>query len=419
MTVRSLNKNNKNAVLNFITAFFLSAIFMHADGQTIASFSASPTSGCAPLTVDFTNSSIQANSFYWDFGNGNTSVLPNPTTAYLASGLYTVTLIATNTLTGQKDTLVAANYINIIAPPNTSFTASPLSGCAYDNLITFNNTTTGGVSYIWDFGDGNSSVATNPTHSYSSPGTYTVKLIATNGQGCNKISIQSNYITIAPSPNVSFTSDYTSTCDINQVFSFTGSGTGVTSWFWDFGDGNTSTIQNPIHTYSSSGNYNVMLIASNSFGCTDTAYVPNYIYIGTSLIPSYTVNNNIGCGSLSAHFNCTVANGSNWLWNFGDGSPTSTLQNPVHNYTAPGTYNITLTVTTTSGCNGTKTFNNAIIIDPVPVANFTASQVNPCNPYLWHFTNLSSGGTNYLWEFGDGTIATQTTRIIRFHKCYF
>src|SRR5436190_1033236 len=112
MTVRSINKKNKNAVLNFLTAFLLSAFSINADGQTTALFSANPTTGCAPLTVDFTNSSIQANSFYWDFGNGNTSVLPNPTTAYLASGSYTVTLIATNTLTGQKDTLVAVNYIN-------------------------------------------------------------------------------------------------------------------------------------------------------------------------------------------------------------------------------------------------------------------------------------------------------------------
>ncbi|HKR07482.1 MAG TPA: PKD domain-containing protein [Bacteroidia bacterium] len=386
----------------------ISVALTNVKAQTTASFSANPTSGCAPLTVDFTNSSLQANSFFWDFGNGNTSVLPNPTTAYLSPGFYTVTLIATNTLTGQEDTLTEVNYINIIPTPNPGFSASPLSGCAYNNIITFNNTTTGGVTYTWDFGDGNASVLQNPTHSYANPGSYTVKLIATNGFGCNSIVIQTNYITISPAPNVSFTSDYTSTCDVNQVFNFTGSGTAVTSWFWNFGDGTTSTLQNPSHTYSSSGSYNVSLIATNSFGCTDTAYVPNYISIGNSLVPSYTINNNIGCGSLSAHFNCTVPNGTSWLWDFGDGSPASTLENPVHNYTASGSYTVTLTVTTTSGCDGTKTFTNAIIIDPLPVANFSASQVSPCNPYLWHFTNLSSNGVNYLWEFGDGTISTQS-----------
>jgi PKD repeat protein len=357
MTARSFKKKNQNAVLSFITAFFLSVIFINADAQTTASFSANPTNGCAPLTVDFTNTSIQANSFFWDFGNGNTSTLTNPATAYLAPGLYTVTLVATNTLTGQKDTLVATNYIHIIPPPNTSFTASPLSGCASDNTITFNNTTTGAVLYTWDFGDGNFSNLPNPTHTYTNQGTFTVKLIATNGFGCNNIAIQNNYITIAPAPGASFTSDYTSSCDVNQVFNFTGSGTSVTSWFWDFGDGGTSTLQNPSHTYSGTGSYNVTLIATNSFGCTDTAYVPDYINIGSSLVPGYTVNNNIGCGTLSAHFTCTVPNGTSWLWNFGDGSPNSALQNPVHNYTTPGTYTITLTVTTVSGCNGTKTFN--------------------------------------------------------------
>ncbi|MEO5572007.1 MAG: PKD domain-containing protein [Bacteroidia bacterium] len=408
MTVRSFHKKNLNAVLVFITAFFLSGNFINANAQTTALFSANPTNGCAPLTVDFTNASIQANSFFWDFGNGNTSTLQNPTTAYLASGLYSVTLIATNTLTWQKDTLVATNYIHIIPTPNTSFTATPLSGCSYNNTITFNNSTTGAVSYTWDFGDGTSSILQNPTHSYTNSGTFTVKLIATNGFGCNNIAIQNNYIIISPSPGVSFTSDYTSTCDVNQVFNFTGSGSAVTSWYWDFGDGNISMLQNPQHTYSTPGNYDVTLIATNSFGCTDTSYVPAYISIGNSLVPSMTINNNIGCGSLSAHFNCTVPNATGWLWDFGDGTATSTLQNPVHNYISPGNFTVTLTVTTTSGCNGTKIFPNAVIIDPAPVANFTANQVSPCDPFLWHFNNLSSNGTNYLWEFGDGTTSTQS-----------
>ncbi|MEP7167881.1 MAG: PKD domain-containing protein [Bacteroidota bacterium] len=386
----------------------ISILFTNANAQPTASFSANATNGCAPLTVDFTNTSLQANSYFWDFGNGNTSVLQDPTTAYLSSGFFTVTLIATNTLTGEKDTLTATNYIHIIPAPNPGFTASPLSGCAYNNTITFTNTTTGAVTYTWDFGDGNSSTSQNPTYSYTNSGTFTVKLIATNGFGCNSIAIQTNYITISPAPNVSFTSDYTSTCDVNQVFTFTGSGTAVTSWFWDFGDGNTSTLQNPSHTYSNPGSYNVMLVATNSFGCIDTAYVPDYISIGNSLVPSYTITNNIGCGTLSAHFNCTVPSGTSWLWDFGDGSANSTLQNPVHNYGSSGNYTVTLTVTTSSGCNGSKTFTNAIIIDPLPVANFTASQVNPCNPYLWHFTNVSSNGVNYLWEFGDGTTSTQS-----------
>src|SRR6185436_15598270 len=221
MTVRSFHKINRNAVLNFVTAFLIFVSFTNVNGQTTASFSADPTSGCAPLTVDFTNSSLQANSYFWDFGNGNTSVLANPTTAYLAPVFYTVTLVALNTLTGQSDTLVATNYINIIPAPNTGFIASPLTGCAYDNTISFTNTTVGAVTYTWDFGDGNTSALANPSHSYSNPGTFTVKLIATSSSGCNSIAIQTNYITISPAPNVSFTSDYTSTCDVNQVFNFT------------------------------------------------------------------------------------------------------------------------------------------------------------------------------------------------------
>jgi PKD repeat protein len=407
MTDRSFQQKKWNAVLNLMTAFFLSLLSIGTVvAQPVATFSAMPVVGCAPLTVNFTNNSTQANSFYWDFGNGNTSTLQNPTSVYLTSGFFTVKLIAVNTLTGQSDTMTSVNYIHVLTPPPTSFTASPLSACSNNNLISFTNSSTGAVTYTWDFGDGNSSSLQNPTYSYSNPGTYTVKLIAINGSGCNNIAIRNNYITINPAPDASFTANNTSTCNANQAFNFSGSGTGITAWNWNFGDGTTSLQQNPSHIYSTAGAYNVTLIATNNFGCTDTVTANNYINIGASLVPGYTVNNSSGCGSLTANFQCTVPNTLTWLWNFGDGT-TSTQQNPSHQYNVTGNYTITLTVTTVSGCNGTASYPNAIMVDPLPVSNFSVSQVDPCNPYTWHFINTSINGAVYLWEFGDGTTSTQ------------
>lgn len=152
-----------------------------------ASFTSNVITGCAPLSVDFINLSTQASSYFWDFGNGNTSALQDPTTVYLTSGQFTVTLIATNALTGEKDTLIATNYINVVADPVVDFSATPLLGCVGTNAITFTNLSSNATNFIWDFGDGQSSTATNPVHSYANPGTYTVKLIARNSFNCTKI----------------------------------------------------------------------------------------------------------------------------------------------------------------------------------------------------------------------------------------
>lgn len=397
--------------LIFYCTAALSVFFYDSEiavAQVNASFSANPTSGCVPLTVNFFDNSTNANSYYWDFGNGNTSTLQNPTTVYLNSGFYTVTLVAINTITGQRDTFVAQNYIHAVPAPNTTFTASPLAACINNHTISFTNNTTGAISYIWDFGDGNSSTALNPTHIYSNAGTYTVKLIATNGFGCSTIQTRTNYITIHPKPSVNFNASFTSSCNANDVFQFTAAGTGIVSWQWNFGDGNTSTQQNPSHVYGSTGSYTVTLIATNNNGCKDTIVKPSYINIGNSLVPSFTATNLTGCNTLTTVFTALVQNANSWLWDFGDGSPVSTLSNPSHTYNAPGNYTVTLTVTTSNGCNGTASYPNAIIVDPLPVANFTVTQPNPCNYFTFQFNNNSTNANSYVWNFGDGTTSTLT-----------
>lgn len=390
----------------FLSANLIFLNSLRTQGQVVASFSANPTSGCVPLTVNFFDNSTNATAYYWDFGNGNTSTLQNPSTVYLNSGFYTVTLVAINTMNGQRDTFTAQNYIHAVPAPNTLFTATPLAACINNHTVSFTNSTTGAISYIWDFGDGNSSTAVNPTHVYQNSGTYTVKLIATNGFGCSTIQTRSNYITIHPKPSVNFTVNFTSSCNANDVFQFTATGSGVSSWQWNFGDGNTSTQQNPSHVYGSTGSYTVTLIATNNNGCKDTVIKPAYINIGNSLVPSFTATNLTGCNTLTTVFTALVQNAITWQWNFGDGSPVSTLPNPSHTYSAPGNYTITLTVTTSNGCNGTASYPNGIVVDPLPVANFTVSQPDPCSYFTFQFNNTSTNATTYLWNFGDGTTST-------------
>jgi len=371
----------------------------------LASFTSNVFTGCAPLSVNFVNMSTQATNYYWDFGNGNTSTLTDPTTVYLTSGFYTVRLIAMNSLTGNRDTLIATNYINVVSNPTANFTASSTTGCIGSNSISFNNFSINATNYIWDFGDGTFSTQANPTHTYTSTGVYTVKLIARNSFNCTNIYIEPAYITILPNPAASFTVNQQSSCNVNQVFNFNCTTTGSIGWQWSFGDGNTSTLQNPSHVYGAQGSYNVTLIVTNPGGCSDTISQPAYINIGASLVPFFTVNSQTGCPPFNAIFNCNVPNATSWSWDFGDGV-TSTLQNPSHLYINPGSYDITLTVITSSGCNGTVTLPGYIVVDQIPVPSFTVNTPTGCDPHQTAFNNTSSNGTTYLWNFGNGNTST-------------
>lgn len=390
--------------LGLFLFFSLPAVKIAAQNP-VADFTSNLTTGCIPLSVNFTNLSAQSNSYFWDFGNGNTSTLTNPTTVYTSAGFYTVTLVAINTMTGNRDTMVAVNYIFIEVEADPDFTAQPLSGCAVSQSFQFTNLSQNAVSYAWDFGDGTFSSDVNPVHTYALPGTYTVKLIATNAEGCTKVKTQTNYITVHPNPVASFTVNQQSSCDPNQIFTFNATGSGVTSWQWDFGDGTTSNIASPTHTYNAQGSFNVTLVVTNQFGCTDTAYHNAFINIGATLVPTFTVNSQTGCPPFIASFNSTVANGTGWLWDFGDGN-TSTLESPQHTYSAPGVYTVTLTATTTSGCNGTATFPGHITVDNLPVLSFAVADTGGCSPFSTTMINNSSGAATYLWDFGDGTTST-------------
>jgi PKD repeat protein len=380
---------------------------------TTADFTASVTTGCVPLTVNFTNLSAQANAYFWDFGNGNTSTLQNPTTVYLAAGTYTVRLIAINTVGGGRDTMISNDLIFIDVLPIPDFTATPVVGCSGSNSIQFINQSQFGASYTWDFGDGTYSTDINPLHNYSTPGVYTVKLIAANADSCTVVKTEAAYITIHPKPSASFIVNQQSTCDQNQVFDFISTGTGITNWFWDFGDGNTSQLQSPSHTYSAQGSFTVSLIVANQYGCTDTMLKSAFINIGAALVPTFTVNNQSGCLPFAASFNSTVAGATSWLWDFGDGT-TSALENPTHVYNSPGVYDVSLSVTTITGCNGSVTQTGYITAESAPVADFVITNPTGCTPHTVGFVNNSTGAASYLWSDGNGQTSTDSTPAFTF-----
>ncbi len=148
-----------------------------------ADFTASPTTALVGQTITFTNLTQNADTYLWDFGDGNTSTAENPTYAYSTPGTYTVELVATNSTFGISDTAIKTNYITIYDSVNADF-----SYTIQNMTVTFTNQSTGADSYLWDFGDGNTSVDIDPVHVYANPGEYTVKLVASNPAHSDSIS---------------------------------------------------------------------------------------------------------------------------------------------------------------------------------------------------------------------------------------
>ncbi|MFY9311609.1 MAG: PKD domain-containing protein [Bacteroidia bacterium] len=395
-----MTKGSKQKILTLAGAV-LCSLYSFCQNPS-AGFTVNQNSGCSPLTVQYTNTSTGATTYFWDFGNGNTSVLTNPTNVYSNPGSYTVKLFATSA-NGYTDSLISSNIINVSANSVPDFQVQNPTVCLNGNSVPFVNTSTYASSYLWDFGDGITSALQNPVHSYVSPGTYTVKLVTYDNYGCPSIITKSNYIQVKPSPVAEFSVNTNTGCDPAQVFNFN-TATAASGYSWDFGDGTSSTQQNPSHTYSNSGTYNVSLTATSSQGCSHTSISYGYINVETPFTPTFTSTTNGGCIPVEATFQNQSAFAVDFLWNFGDGS-TSTDENPVHIYTNSGNYTVSLTTTSYTGCSYTTSINNHIIVGNNPVANFSTSNPGSC-PANVLFTNLSANAASQLWEFGDGYTST-------------
>jgi gliding motility-associated-like protein len=375
--------------------------------QPTANFTASSTSGCSPIVVNFTDLSTGSpTSWSWDLGNGTTSTLQNPSTTYVTAGTYTVKLTATNS--GGSNTKTVTGYITVLASPTVSFTANDTIASCPPQTITFTNTTTPGAggttSYTWDFGDGTGSTSVNPSHTYTTSGNYNVSLVVTNSNGCTKSLVKSSYIQMTAKPTAGFSAANTSSCSAPATIAFTNSSTGAVSYSWNFGDGGTSTTANPSHTYSSSGTYTVQLIATNSAGCSDTVTKTSYININ-NLHSNFTTSSSKCSGQNITFTNSATGSPTSYYWIFGDGN-SSTGANPTHAYAASGTYTVQLVVSNGS-CHDTAT--STITVNPTPTANFSGDTVASCRiPVTTNFTNLSTGGTSYSWTFGDGGSSTTT-----------
>jgi PKD repeat protein len=333
--------------------------------KPVAAFSATPTSGNAPLNVTFTDSSTGSpTAWKWTFGDGTNSAIQNPVHKYSKAGNYTVALTASNDAGSNTTTKTGYIYVGTTpTKPVANFSAKPTSGKAPLN-VTFTDTSTGTpTKWKWSFGDGASSTLQNPTHKYSKTGKYTVTLTATNAAGSNTAT-KSNYITVtatSQTPVAAFSASPTSgKTPLNVAFTDKSTGS-PTKWKWTFGDGTSSTTKNPTHKYSAAGKYTVTLTASNAAG-SNTKTISSYITVtGTSQTPvaDFWGTPLSGKAPLKVTFTETSKGSpTKWKWDFGD-KTYSTEKSPAHTYSSAGTYTVKLTATNAAG-SSTKTKSNYI-----------------------------------------------------------
>jgi len=308
----------------------------------VAAMAFIPPRGCAPFSPTVQNLSQNGVSYFWDFGNGQTSTSPNPTgIIYTQPGIYTVTLVAVNLATcNQRDTL--RRTITVFPPPVADFTYQKSCGLS---LTLSANHNVAGNTYLWRTGDGQTLTGATVTHTYTQPGTYTVRLIVTNSQGCVDSTEQT--ITISPATvraNFQWIGD-----SCQATFAFQNLSTDAVRYVWIISTGDTLTAINPTYTFPATGQYQVTLIAYDSNGCTDT--IRRTITVYRAVRAFFTEQ--IDYCALRVQFIDSSQGAGYFFWDFGDGS-FSTDRNPVHTYFTPGRYTITfIALTPDSACRDT------------------------------------------------------------------
>ncbi len=357
--------------------------------------------GCAKTPVQFTSQSTvpvgtSVTAFDWSFGTGDVSPIANPVYLFDTGGVYNVCLKVT-TNTGCFDSV--CKPVSVLYKPVAAFVS--LDTCVNKQPILFANNSTGATGYQWSFGDGNISNLSNPANQYGAAGTYSVTLISYNS-ACSDTITQA--VTVYPIPVAAFTVPGPYSCGIPSAIQVTNTSTNAGGYFWDFGNGSTSTATNPVINYTAQGNYPITLVASNRFGCYDTAQSAAQVYAYPQ-VNAINISPSQGCEPLDVNFAANTVDGNNFVWRFGDGTPDeSGAAVTSHTYTTAGTYTVTLQVGNFGTCADTITLVDTIVVHPIPVAGFdyTMSEEIDSAIGLVQFINTSTNSTTYAWNFGDG-----------------
>lgn len=360
--------------------------------------------------------------WFWTFGNGTSSTQKHPRIVYSHPGTYTVCLkmrvfMSNNTTVVCEDSVCKTIVVSgFTAPCEADFTAHPVANLRVEFTNQSYTANPQATVYQWTYGDGTDATGFAPDHIYTAPGVYTVCLYLydqiancrdtickTVVVGQPNVACAANFIFLSTASVPPFTAAFQ---DISLVS--TGSDS-IISWHWNFGDGTTSSLQHPTHTYTMPGNYTVCLTIATATGCTSTLCKPLNIGNNTLCAADFTFT--------VSGYTVTFTNTSNqggttatYLWTFGDNT-SSHQQNPVHTYTAAGQYRVCLRITTANGCTSDICKWITVGVPVTPTICRAAFTFLVGSNYRVEFTNQSvsphPNATIYRWSFGDGITSAQ------------
>jgi len=382
-----------------------------------------PTTGNEGDLLTFTGSFTDGGSghtFLWDFGDGTTATTQNATHTYADNNTYSATFTVTDSggSAGSAAHTLLINNVNPVAGAGADLTANE------GDLLTFTATATDAGSadtftYLWDFGDGTTSIQAVATHTYADnpSGTataFTVTLTVTDDDGgSSSDTLDATISNVNPVAGAGGTQSGTEGDLLTFTATATDAGTADTfTYLWDFGDSTTSTQATPTHTYTDNGAFTVTLTVTDDDGGSDqdtaVAVIANALPV-VSAGANQTANENDPLSFSGSFSDAGSADTHTFVWDFGDGNSNTTSLTPTHTYTAPGTFTVTLTVTDDDGGTGADSLTTTIA-NTTPVVSAGADQTGDEGDLLSFSGSFTDGGSGhtFLWDFGDGTTDTTT-----------
>lgn len=407
----------KSILLSILFLFYIQII----SAQITANFTANTTSGCPNPTLiilsDLSISSQTITSWNWQL-TGPIGFTPiNSATNQLSAslsipGFYTVTLTVCNN-TGACDTKTEVNYIEIFQKPSYSYSITPASGCA-PQQVCFDGTINPGcgtiTNILFDVNDGTVYNTADFCHTYNNAGTYSGFVVSIqNSCGCVITETLSNSINLINGPIANFTANNTFSCTppLNVNFTNTSTASAAASYSWNIPGLVTNATTTNLSQSFTAGNYDVQLIVSEPNGCADTLLRPNFIGVGNP-IADFTANSTSICAGGSVQFtNQSIGSPVSYAWQVIGQALSSTQQNPTFTFANAGTYSVQLTTTYAGGCQDVELKNNYITVHPKPTNSFTVSDNSSCAiPFTTTYQATSTNSVGTFWNFPGGTPAT-------------
>ncbi|MEZ4940150.1 MAG: PKD domain-containing protein [Saprospiraceae bacterium] len=368
---------------------------------------------CQGDTIFFNNTSTAIIGSYWAFGDGTTdSTLTSTFHVYTAPGDYTVDMTGLSVTNGCPAT--ASSMLEVKSLPEPMVALPDSSGCQPFDFQPVNTTSGASNTYVWDFGDGTTAVGPDGQHRYADAGSFTVRLVVTDFFNCkNDWTFAS--VQVHPKPKAAFEVSQTALCETPTTLLFTNQSVDADAYLWTFGTLGSSMQVNPGLQVNQAGPLPVRLEAISQYACRDTLLRNLTIYARPEV--DFMVADQTGCAPFDVLFEPITQGVNQYAWHFGDGQ-ISSHPSPLHRYTQPGTYTVTLYASADSICFDSMTYTSYITVLPSPEAAFTFGALTDTSIVpngIYRFFDMSLNANRWHWDFGDGDTSALRNPVHRYY----